>query len=83
LACNRCSRGSHTSEIQAEPGGATTGAGGAGPEEVVEGGVVDCPDHTPCNFVRGKPQSIISFLISEDAIKYYVIYIIALGDRCW
>jgi hypothetical protein len=25
--------------------------------------VVDCPDHQPCNFVKGKPRSIISLLI--------------------
>jgi hypothetical protein len=25
------------------------------PEEATEGDVVDCPDHTPCNFVKGKP----------------------------
>jgi hypothetical protein len=35
------------------------------PEEAIEGDVVDCPDHTPCNFMKGKPQSIISLLISE------------------
>jgi hypothetical protein len=27
--------------------------------------VVECPDHKPCNFVKGKPQSIISLLIFE------------------
>jgi hypothetical protein len=27
--------------------------------------VVDCPDHKSCNFVKGKPQSIISLLISK------------------
>jgi hypothetical protein len=31
------------------------------PDEVV----IYCPDHVPCNFVKGKPQSIISLLISE------------------
>jgi hypothetical protein len=35
------------------------------PEEAAEGDVVECPDHTPCNFVKGKPQSIISLLISK------------------
>jgi hypothetical protein len=35
------------------------------PEEATEGDVVDCPDHTPCNFVKGKHRSIISLLISE------------------
>jgi hypothetical protein len=27
--------------------------------------VVDCPDHVLCNFVKGKPWSIISLLIYE------------------
>jgi hypothetical protein len=27
-------------------------------EEVTKADVVDCPDHTPCNFVKGKPRSI-------------------------
>jgi hypothetical protein len=27
--------------------------------------VVECPDHKPCNFVKGKPRSIISLLISK------------------
>jgi hypothetical protein len=49
------------------------------PEEAAEGDVVECPDHTPCNFVKGKPQSIISLLISKIQLKYYVIYIIALS----
>jgi hypothetical protein len=49
------------------------------PEEATEGDVVDCPDHTPCNFVKGKPWSIISLLISENANTYYVIYIVALS----
>jgi hypothetical protein len=25
------------------------------PEEAAKGDVVDCPDHTSCNFVKGKP----------------------------
>jgi hypothetical protein len=41
------------------------------PEEAAEGDVVECPDHTPCNFVKGKPRSIISLLISEIQLKYY------------
>jgi hypothetical protein len=48
------------------------------PEEATEGDIVDCPDHTPCNFVKGKPRSIISLLIFEMQLKYYVIYIILL-----
>jgi hypothetical protein len=35
------------------------------PEEATERAVVDCSDHTPCNFMKGKPRSIISLLISE------------------
>jgi hypothetical protein len=35
------------------------------PEEATEGDVVDCSDHTPCNFIKDKPRSIISLLISE------------------
>jgi hypothetical protein len=27
--------------------------------------VVECSDHRPCNFVKGKPRSIINLLISE------------------
>jgi hypothetical protein len=27
--------------------------------------VIDCPNHIPCNFVKGKPRSIISLLIYE------------------
>jgi hypothetical protein len=27
--------------------------------------VVECLDHKPCNFVKGKPRSIISLLIFE------------------
>jgi hypothetical protein len=34
------------------------------PEEATEGDVVVCLDHMPCNFVKGKPWSIISLLIS-------------------
>jgi hypothetical protein len=49
------------------------------PEEAAEGDVVECPDHTPCNFMKGKPQSIISLLISKMQLKYYVIYIVALS----
>jgi hypothetical protein len=54
------------------------------PKEVAEGDVVECPDHTPCNFVKGKPRSIINLLIFEMQLKYYVIYIVtlSLGVRC-
>jgi hypothetical protein len=49
------------------------------PERAAEGDVVECPDHTPCNFVKGKPRSIISLLIFEMQLKYYVIYIDTLS----
>jgi hypothetical protein len=49
------------------------------PREVV----VECPDNKPCSFVKGKPWSIIILLISKNAIKYYVISIVALNYRCW
>jgi hypothetical protein len=51
-------------------------------EEVLEDVEVDCPDHTPCNFVKGKHQSIISLLISKIHLSIYVIYIDALSYRC-
>jgi hypothetical protein len=45
--------------------------------------VVDCPDHQPCNFIKGKPRSIICLLISEIQLSIYVICIDALSYRCW
>jgi hypothetical protein len=41
------------------------GSGGAPAGEVPVEVIVDCPDHVPCNFMKGKPWSIISLLISE------------------
>jgi hypothetical protein len=49
------------------------------PREVV----VECPDHKPCNFVKGKRQGIIGLLICKMQLKYYVIYIVVLRYRCW
>jgi hypothetical protein len=46
-------------------------------EEATEGDVVDCSDHAPCNFMKGKPRSIISLLISEmqlSIILYILLY---------
>jgi hypothetical protein len=37
--------------------------------------VVECPDHKPCNFVKGKPRSIISLLISEIQLSI-MLYIL-------
>jgi hypothetical protein len=39
--------------------------------EVPDKVAVECPDHRPCNFMKGKPRSIISLLISEMQLKYY------------
>jgi hypothetical protein len=52
------------------------------PEEATEGDMVDCPGHMPCNFVKSKPRSIISLLISEMQLST-MLYIVALSCRCW
>jgi hypothetical protein len=46
---------------QPEPGVQEVQGTGEVPDEVV----VDFPDHVPCNFMKGKPRSIISLLISK------------------
>jgi hypothetical protein len=33
--------------------------------EVMDEVIVDCTNHVPCNFMNGKPRSIISLLISK------------------
>jgi hypothetical protein len=43
--------------------------------EVLDEVVIDYPDHVPCNFIKGKPRSIISLLISEIQLIYIYIYI--------
>jgi hypothetical protein len=46
------------------------------PDEVA----VECSEHRPCNFVKGKPRSILNLLISEMQLKYYCyMYIVALS----
>jgi hypothetical protein len=86
-ACNRCAGGSDPARVRGNLSGgvATTGAGAssAGPEGVPKEEVVDCPNHQPCNFVKGKPRSIISLLISKIQLSIYVICIDALSYRCW
>jgi hypothetical protein len=48
--------------------------------EVLDEVAVECPEHRPCNFMKGKPRSILSLLISEIQLKYYCyIYIVALS----
>ena len=55
--------------------------------EVRDEVAVECPEHHPCNFVKGKPQSILSLLISEMQLHYYYyisIYIYCcIKFRCW
>jgi hypothetical protein len=41
------------------------------PDEVI----VDCPNHVPCNFMKGKLWSIISLLISEIQLSI-MLYIL-------
>jgi hypothetical protein len=45
--------------------------------------VVEYLDHKSCNFVKGKPRSIVNLLTSEMRLKYHVIYIVVLSYRCW
>jgi hypothetical protein len=49
--------------------------------EVLDEVVIDCPDHIPCNFMKGKPRSIISLPPSEMQLST-MLYIVALSDRC-
>ena len=44
------------------------------PDEVA----IECPDHRPCNFVKGKSQSILSLLIFEMQLQYYCYICILL-----
>jgi hypothetical protein len=48
------------------------------PDEVT----IEFPDHVPCNFVKGKPRSIISLLISKIQLST-MLYTIALNYRRW
>ena len=47
-------------------------------EEVPDEVAVECPDHRPCNFVKGKPRSILSLLIFEMQLQYYCYLYILL-----
>jgi hypothetical protein len=38
--------------------------------EEATGDVVDCLNHMPCNFVKGKPHNIMSLLIFKMQLKY-------------
>jgi hypothetical protein len=87
--CNRCTEGRDLARIRRDEPESFRGAaawtrssGGAATGEVADKVVVDCPDHVPCNFVKGKPRSIISLPPSEMQLSI-MLYIIALSDRCW
>jgi hypothetical protein len=43
--------------------------------EVLSEVIVDCLDHVLCNFTKGKPQSIISLLISKMQLSI-MLYIL-------
>ena len=62
-----------TPEIQEEQ------PSGEVPDEVA----VECPDHRPCNFVKGKPRSILSLLFSELQLQYYYYIYCCIKFRCW
>ena len=55
------------------------------PEEGANEEVLECPDHQPSSFLKGKPRSILSLLISKMQLKYYCyIYIYCcIKFRCW
>ena len=52
--------------------------GGASEEEVLE-----CSDHQPSSFLKGKPRSIISLLCFENGYFEYLYMFDALSDRNW
>jgi hypothetical protein len=51
--------------------------------EVQDEVTVERLDHRPCNFVKGKPRSIRSLLISEMQLKYYYYIYCCIKFRCW
>jgi hypothetical protein len=85
--CNRCTRRSDTAEFeepseeqqQPTPEVQEMQPSGEVPDEVA----VECPDHRPCNFVKGKPRNIISLLISEIQLKCYCYMYCCIKFRCW
>jgi hypothetical protein len=50
-------------------------------EEVPDEVVVECPDHRSCNFMKGKPRSILSLLISEIQLStmFYILLHYVIG----
>ena len=53
------------------------------PEEGANEEVLECPDHQPSSFLKGKPRSILSLLCFENDYFEYVYFFDALSDRNW
>ena len=51
--------------------------------EVLDEVAVECPNHHPCNFVKGKPRSILSLLFFELQLQYYYYIYCCIKFRCW
>ena len=45
--------------------------------------VLECPDHQPSSFLKGKAQSILNLLYSENDYVEYLYMLDALSDRNW
>ena len=54
-----------------------------GPEGGVNEEVLECPDHQPSTFLKGKPRSILSLLCFENNYFEYLYMFDALSDRSW
>ena len=66
---------SHASGIRARTSrgtAASSGAGGAGPQEGANEEILECPDHQPSSFLKGKPRSILSLLCFENGYFEYL-----------
>ena len=52
-------------------------------EAATEEELLECPDHRPSSFLKGKPQSILSLLCFENDYFEYLYMFDALSDRNW
>jgi len=81
-ACNRCNRGDHVGgtrrrSIGGEPRGAAPGCPREGEPDADH--LLECLDHQPTTFMKGKTRSIIS--LPTLLMSHKVIRIDALCDR--
>ena len=53
------------------------------PEGANEEEVLECPDHQPSSFLKGKPRSILSLLCFKNDYFEYLYMFDALSDRNW